>query len=692
MKRFIGKFLVVTLVFLILTSISFAYQENKQTKKAQILQDEKSLVTGFPGPFNSAVHLDEQIGDTFSVGYTWRDMQHNCTFGRMIGVEFDSANPDSMIIHVIWTGREGTDENSTVLYNKVSFNENNQPYISHEHTYGRRVDAGGDNGFGGYTVLSMMDNSHSFIGYHGDTGPGSDYISVVSAETSFMEFFFNPKHEVPFLDDAVAIWPHMAVCEYNGTQYQHVVMNPTDDSDYAENIYYARTQYDGSVFSDVSPGGATQLVSNRSVSLSNAIVASQDGSLVTIGAAASRWIERGKIPSGWDGFSISQSDNDLLLWTSTDGGATWDWDSPLNITNFYDANPDYLPDDTTSANQDTIRSYSELEMIYDDEDVLHCAFNTTELDYYRRTTTQTGRLYYWNSDDQTFSMIADGTHWNYAGTRPWEVVVSIGGIEKDADGIIWALYSQCGEPGDTIVRNDTIYSLDVSESGYANTDLYVTCSPDNGRRWTKGVNITNTRTMDYDLHVGDSRAETEHSLAPYVDGEYLHIFYTLDFDPGICVPSGDDDQGFPTRNQQVYQRVSKQVLKDMFTEYLPNYPLHIDSTGSYIDQDDWVWDDPFASGVETGETLTPDQFELEQNYPNPFNPTTQIAFNLKQQGMVKLAVYDILGREIATLINRNLEAGTHNVTFMGDELPSGDYFYKLSSGSASQVRKMVLMK
>jgi uncharacterized delta-60 repeat protein len=92
------------------------------------------------------------------------------------------------------------------------------------------------------------------------------------------------------------------------------------------------------------------------------------------------------------------------------------------------------------------------------------------------------------------------------------------------------------------------------------------------------------------------------------------------------------------------------------------------------------------------ELNTPWSFRLHQNYPNPFNPSTSIRFELYEASPVKLAVFDMLGREINVLINQNLEAGTHNITFNASYLCSGIYFYKLEAGSFRDIKKMTLVK
>jgi hypothetical protein len=83
---------------------------------------------------------------------------------------------------------------------------------------------------------------------------------------------------------------------------------------------------------------------------------------------------------------------------------------------------------------------------------------------------------------------------------------------------------------------------------------------------------------------------------------------------------------------------------------------------------------------------------LGQNYPNPFNPTTSISYCLKEPGYVYLNVYDLLGKEVAVLINESQNEGYHTVNFNASNLPSGIYVYKLNLGSYTEIRKMQLIK
>ncbi len=100
-------------------------------------------------------------------------------------------------------------------------------------------------------------------------------------------------------------------------------------------------------------------------------------------------------------------------------------------------------------------------------------------------------------------------------------------------------------------------------------------------------------------------------------------------------------------------------------------------------------DGPLSVKAKTGVATT---FDLSQNYPNPFNPSTQIDFSIPQQSNVQLKVYNTLGQLVATLVNGNLSAGSHSVTFDARNLASGLYIYRLSAGNFTSVKKMMLLK
>ena len=127
-----------------------------------------------------------------------------------------------------------------------------------------------------------------------------------------------------------------------------------------------------------------------------------------------------------------------------------------------------------------------------------------------------------------------------------------------------------------------------------------------------------------------------------------------------------------------YNFIDKNILSQ--TTY--SYRLkQIDFDGSFT----------YSKVVQVNTNLV-SSFELNQNYPNPFNPSTQISFSLAQNGLVTLSVYNLLGQEVRTLINRNMEAGSHSITFDASGLQSGVYVYQLNAAGSTLTRKMMLVK
>jgi len=99
-----------------------------------------------------------------------------------------------------------------------------------------------------------------------------------------------------------------------------------------------------------------------------------------------------------------------------------------------------------------------------------------------------------------------------------------------------------------------------------------------------------------------------------------------------------------------------------------------------------------VTGISQNGTSVPDNFSLSQNYPNPFNPVTNIKFNLPKSGTVRLVVFDVMGREVATMINENMNAGSYTADFDASSLSSGIYFYKLITADFTDTKKMMLVK
>ncbi len=100
----------------------------------------------------------------------------------------------------------------------------------------------------------------------------------------------------------------------------------------------------------------------------------------------------------------------------------------------------------------------------------------------------------------------------------------------------------------------------------------------------------------------------------------------------------------------------------------------------------------YSQEAEVVVTGSPNEFALSQNYPNPFNPTTKIEFALADARFVELKVFDLLGREVATLMREQKAAGAYSVEWNASIFPSGTYLCRLQAGSFAETKKIVLMK
>ncbi len=103
------------------------------------------------------------------------------------------------------------------------------------------------------------------------------------------------------------------------------------------------------------------------------------------------------------------------------------------------------------------------------------------------------------------------------------------------------------------------------------------------------------------------------------------------------------------------------------------------------------WTGSGVVSVDEGE-IQPVEFQLLQNYPNPFNPSTTLSYSLPEKSHVRLSAFDLLGREVAELVNEVQNAGTYRVAFDASRLPSGTYLYRITAGDFTSVRKMTFVK
>ncbi len=198
------------------------------------------------------------------------------------------------------------------------------------------------------------------------------------------------------------------------------------------------------------------------------------------------------------------------------------------------------------------------------------------------------------------------------------------------------------------------------------TGIY--CSTNRGISW----NLTSMHNRDVDAMI---------SYGSYIIAATLNDIESL---TGIYM-SSNNGISWIKKNEGYYENYT------MFSFYISNNILY----GGL----DRVWKRSLSEliGVEKIQAKVTDKFQLNQNYPNPFNPTTKIKFDIisginGQKSAIKLVIYDVLGREIAMLVNEKMSSGSYEATWDGTNYPSGVYFYKLTAGTFEQTKKMVLIK
>ncbi len=225
-------------------------------------------------------------------------------------------------------------------------------------------------------------------------------------------------------------------------------------------------------------------------------------------------------------------------------------------------------------------------------------------------------------------------------------------------------------------------------------------SSNTSENWTQYNGVTGN--LEANWFVSDATEETalpvelaSYGLENFDDGVSVNWTTATETDNlgFILERSTMPDSGFT----QVASYLSSSALKGQGTVSVETKYEYVDYTSLMAGETYYYrLSDVDISGtrhvLETKSITRPLDYNLYQNYPNPFNPTTAIQFSLQKSGKTVLAVYDILGRKVATLLNQEMKSGAHVVNWNARNFASGIYFYRLQSGSFTQVKKMMLIK
>jgi hypothetical protein len=181
------------------------------------------------------------------------------------------------------------------------------------------------------------------------------------------------------------------------------------------------------------------------------------------------------------------------------------------------------------------------------------------------------------------------------------------------------------------------------------------------------------------------------------------LSYTADGFGNVTFPGGQSLPAIRVTRDKIITRIRNNIATrdpktrhiDFYAQDLTELSFEVDTTysgGSAPGINYEYHKRNLALGVAKKETGLPTGFQLSQNYPNPFNPTTTITFQLPQRNLVNVKIYDVLGREVASLLNETLDAGRYDVSWNASVNPSGVYYYRMQAGKFSDVKKLLLLK
>ncbi|MGB5528359.1 MAG: T9SS type A sorting domain-containing protein, partial [Ignavibacteriaceae bacterium] len=169
---------------------------------------------------------------------------------------------------------------------------------------------------------------------------------------------------------------------------------------------------------------------------------------------------------------------------------------------------------------------------------------------------------------------------------------------------------------------------------------------------------------------------------------------TMDLTTSNLKFTGGFNQGSTYWVNNLYSDTSYQKLGSELANFSVTLPAYGSAVYTISTEEQSLILPPIPPIVSVDDEINaqPEDYNLYQNYPNPFNPSTTIRYSVIKPDVVRIKIYDILGREVKTLVNELKQAGTYEVQFNASEIASGIYLYRIESGNFVQTKKMILLK
>lgn len=340
-----------------------------------------------------------------------------------------------------------------------------------------------------------------------------------------------------------------------------------------------------------------------------------------------------------------ENGDEIILYYSNDAGATWT--SEVIGTNLVDEvtnRPGVFP---------LFANFGQRSLAVSNDGVVHVGMNGYALKIAGEDTTNAFPALYWNSRDKDWIAVSDEA-------------------EEGAELIDYYPGNGIGNSYPTPV---------VSEDGSVVAVFYVAPEYDGG-------------TLQ--LYPGDGGSTSTETY-------YTDVKYAVSADGGVTFGAPEVAAGTP-QAQETFPAVYDYLIDEgddnwtahfmFFTDVIPGVSLFDENSES--EESFWSYETVTFSATPTTSVNDNEElattFSLEQNYPNPFNPSTTIKYSVPQVSEVSLKVYDVLGKEVATLVDAQQAQGTYQVNFDASNLASGMYIYTIKAGSFVSSKKMLLMK
>jgi len=237
------------------------------------------------------------------------------------------------------------------------------------------------------------------------------------------------------------------------------------------------------------------------------------------------------------------------------------------------------------------------------------------------------------------------------------------------------VFSNSGYPNPNFptMANKSVFSFFDLKPSLLTVSSLMTSSPKSGdTTWA----VTRELGFRFSAKMDTNSVKKHFSISPEVPG---NLFFTTAFETVRFYPTTPFKEG-------TWYTVT---IKDSAVTL---YGVPLDGNKDGMAGGNLVIQFRTAGAVSNDESSQPLSYGLEQNYPNPFNPSTKINFSLQNAELVTLAVYNITGELVRTVLSEQMEAGNHSVEFSAQDLPGGVYFYQLSAGSFRETKKMTLLK